>query len=1197
MAVDSTTRRVVYAGNGKTTAFPFVFKVFDETDIAVSVGASGATATALAYATDFTVALNGDQETNPGGTVTVKNAPAKGANLAIISAIPFDQPMKLTPYDGFNPETLNDNSDRQCIQIQQLAEQADRAITVEPTDARTPAQLLDDIFDTEKAGQASAAAAARSAAESKQSAETSKQYSDAVTAFKDQIVTTANNINAVKTNAENIGDIQTVADNITAVKTNANAIAEIKTNAANIGAIKAVYAERENIQATVANLPQIHAIGEEARQSQESAKVSAATATAAEANTLAYKTEAVSARNQAEQIAAGISALDGSGVAGALIDLRTLLGASAVETDEYLRAVVDAEGRLLFWIDHDGNIGWSKGIPEPIQKVLTALQEQDKVHTAAIADTDDRLSTAIEADSPEWLKVWQDSDGKVLGGIRTDGSFEFFKGIPQPVAEALAEAKADREAIKAAATASTEELQAQITSNDEDITALQAKDEDIDDRLATSVVDAGDWLQVVTDKDGKVLYGVKGDGSFENGKGVPTPTAEAIAAVDEKAETNKAAIADTDDRLATEVETDNTEWLKVWKDEDGKVLGGIRTDGTFEFFKGTPAPIANALATLAKAFTTDTLTTKSLTAETINWSDNNMSDLETLLLQRGFKTPAPIDWSDASSIQIPEPRCAVVNIISKYSDLPYSKTANRKDWLEFWDMQGNYFKKRIILNNQGDSSSGMAKHNFAMDICNDEWEGDDTFSVRIGDWVPQDSFHCKAYYTDYFRGIGVVCYKLMDEVLRTRGIDKDRVWKKALKASEGWSELPATFVNGGDNSLNLDTGARCFPDGFPVIVHYNGEFYGIYSWQLKKHRDNMHMDKKTAEHIQLDGKIGTGTILNYTGDSEFKIDWTAFEVRNPKSLYCMDGTEYKGDTNQKELIDETSENYDASNKNHVRTKQVKEYIKKFSLAMYEINQARANNYSGQHSAEGAAIVRETFEKYFDPENWIDYICFSDVVCNRDGFWKNWQWTTYDGQHWYVNLYDTNISFGETADSSSITPPYTYHLGNYTYYPVKFITEFYSTHGDYGTGELEARYAELRKCGLFNVDHIIDLLQDWVARIGVDNYDKEYKKWTESPCHGDPIINTAYWELVRNEDGTPTTAESSTYSSTTTYAVGDTCSYGINKNMGWFTFKAVAETTGNAPITKFKHYDSIYRVKAWLTKNLSNMDTLYNYSEE
>ena len=37
--------------------------------------------------------------------------------------------------------------------------------------------------------------------------------------------------------------------------------------------------------------------------------------------------------------------------------------------------------------------------------------------------------------------------------------------------------------------------------------------------------------------------------------------------------------------------------------------------------------------------------------------------------------------------------------------------------------------------------------------------------------------------------------------------------------------------------------ARCYPDGFPCVVYLNGAFYGIFSWQLKKHRDNMAMGR------------------------------------------------------------------------------------------------------------------------------------------------------------------------------------------------------------------------------------------------------------------------------------------------------------------------------------------------------------------
>ena len=1057
MAVDSTERRVVYAGNGKTTAFPFVFKVFADTDVVVSVGKpDGAEAAAtLKINSDYTVTLNADQNTTPGGTVNVKTAPDEGHNLAITSSVPYDQPMVLTPYGGFNPETLNDNSDRQCIQIQQLNESLSRSVKTRPTDTRTPEQLLSDIFSTEKNAGASAAAAANSAAEAKTSAETAQKYSDAVTSFKDQIVVTGNNIAAVKTNADNIDDIKTAAKNVAAIKTNANNIGSIKVNADNMDAILDVRNERENIVTVAGHLPDIHAIGEEARQSQESAKKSAEAAAASEAaakvsqdNAFVYRGEAAVARNEAQKIAEGVTALDGSGVAQATLDLMKHLGASEVDTDEYLRAFVDAEGRLLWWVDHDGNIGWSKGIPAPIQKVLTALQELTAKHSNAVVDLGNRLSTDIKP-GVEWLKVWTDADGKILAGFRPDGRLEPYAG----------------------------------------------KIEALDTQLATRLDDIA-------------------------------------------------------------------EWLKVWEDAAGKVLAGIKSDGSLVFPK-------------------------------ISWDKTNFNDLVSRLKAQRIGST---DWSDAESLQIPTPRCAMLNVVSDYSDMPHHKTEDQKVWLEFWDMQGNFFKKRAILNAQGQSSLGFAKKNFAMDLCNDKWIGDDTFSVRFGDWVAQDSFHCKAYYTDYFRGVAVVSYQLMNEVVRTRGADKDRPWKLGLDVPGGRGAVPESFAPKGDNTAELDTGARCFPDGFPVIVYFNGEFFGIFSWQLKKSRENMHMDKKTAEHIHLDGTINRDTLFNNLNDSSFSIDWSNFEIRNPKSLYCMDGSKYVSDTNQKELIDSSSEFYDSSNKDHVRSAKVKEYILRLSTSIYQIRKVRSEVYSGNHTEEGAAKVRAAFEEYFEPNNWIDYMCVSDVVKNSDGFSKNWQWSTYDGKKWFVNIYDVDMSFGGYFRGDRITAPLSQHLRASTSDPTGIIDEFYGSGGSKGTKEWESRYADLRKQGIFSVKHIVDLLRTWTLRVGIDNYDKEFKRWPDSPCHG--ANQTAEeWKLVVGDDGQPVTAEASTYDGTVSYAQGEQCSYGISKEMGYFTFEALKDVQGVAPVSAFRYFDSIYRVKAWIEENLKNLDGLYGYSEE
>lgn len=196
MAVDSTERRVVYAGNGKTTAFPFVFKVFADTDVSVQVGKpDGSEAPVeLKANSDYTVTLNADQNTTPGGTVNVKTAPDEGYNLAVVSAVPYTQPMVLTPYGGFNPETLNDNSDRQCIQIQQLVEQVSRAITTDPTDTVTPAELKQKLLDAANTAtivaKGYAEAAAASAADAKQSRDDILDHKqgivDAVTAEGDK---------------------------------------------------------------------------------------------------------------------------------------------------------------------------------------------------------------------------------------------------------------------------------------------------------------------------------------------------------------------------------------------------------------------------------------------------------------------------------------------------------------------------------------------------------------------------------------------------------------------------------------------------------------------------------------------------------------------------------------------------------------------------------------------------------------------------------------------------------------------------------------------------------------------------------------------------------------------------------------------------------------------------------------------------
>ena len=79
MTISSEIRKAgPFDGNGSTTSFPFTFKVFAKTDIRVVRTDTTRNETTLTLDSDYGVALNADQDNNPGGTVTY---PISGAPL------------------------------------------------------------------------------------------------------------------------------------------------------------------------------------------------------------------------------------------------------------------------------------------------------------------------------------------------------------------------------------------------------------------------------------------------------------------------------------------------------------------------------------------------------------------------------------------------------------------------------------------------------------------------------------------------------------------------------------------------------------------------------------------------------------------------------------------------------------------------------------------------------------------------------------------------------------------------------------------------------------------------------------------------------------------------------------------------------------------------------------------------------------
>ena len=144
MTISSTTRIAgPFTGNGTASTFPFTFKVFAAADLdVVRLNSSTGVESTLVLNSDYSVTLNGDQNSNPGGSITLlAGALATGFTLVITSDIANLQPTDLTNQGGFYPEVITDALDRATIQIQQISDIGDRTIKIPITDGSLNMEL------------------------------------------------------------------------------------------------------------------------------------------------------------------------------------------------------------------------------------------------------------------------------------------------------------------------------------------------------------------------------------------------------------------------------------------------------------------------------------------------------------------------------------------------------------------------------------------------------------------------------------------------------------------------------------------------------------------------------------------------------------------------------------------------------------------------------------------------------------------------------------------------------------------------------------------------------------------------------------------------------------------------------------------------------------------------------------------------
>lgn len=811
-----------------------------------------------------------------------------------------------------------------------------------------------------------------------------------------------------------------------------------------------------------------------------------------------------------------------------------------IESPEFIRAVVDAEDHFLFGIRLDGSIEWSNGIPAPIrvklQEIINQCQQDKTDILEAINAAKKELSASIAA---------------------------------------LQEGKVDKEKGKSLIEDEVKEC-FRIISNDEFLMAVV----DSENRVlfgfyrATGepyyplnemyhVIQNKEYFAAWLDADDKVVLGIRRDGEIIGEIHAVNALKQVISLLQSDVTVLQEKVGTIDTNLKELLDVfslqENPEYMAVEKDADGKVLSATYNDGSHYIHNAKSETIPEEFSHIEDPEGRTEITTDAedkilgyrdsegtrhehkISAKHLELSDEAATEVNNAFKSAGIKMENPSDFSKDSHIELPIPRIAAQ--VRLYAPkLPTTKQDDIEAEIEFNDKDGNYFRKPVILNAQGSSSMGYYVKNMAIDI-NDDSE------IKFGDFPTQNSFHLKKYYIDAFRGQCIVGYWLMEQVYKSHSIGQQYPYEYSYSNESTTDSL-------GDVKKDFFTGAKCHPDGFPIVITWvnsktNEETWmGVYTWNLKKSKEVYFADKKKAKNIILDGDMW-GTLFKGTPQ------WTSFEVRNPKSLKDIDENKYDGD-NPKELSN-----------TDILSKEVKEHITRLSQAYTELNKSK---------------TKETFEKYFMPRPFIDYWLTSQVLYNLDGFGKNWIWCTWDGNLWTPTMYDVDSIFGAHWNGTYVVPGSDKNFGNWN---VLYLDSLYAD-------EIKLRYRELRDKNVFSVSNICSLLDKWINSIGYDNYKKEFEKYNDTPSYRSSKVADG-WQSLGYASTQGITADE--YTGNKEYAIGDICIYQE------YAFKATKVMTSVPPLTGIYpnapkvlgFYNSKKRVENWLTNKISSLDTKYEYN--
>ena len=339
---------------------------------------------------------------------------------------------------------------------------------------------------------------------------------------------------------------------------------------------------------------------------------------------------------------------------------------------------------------------------------------------------------------------------------------------------------------------------------------------------------------------------------------------------------------------------------------------------------------------------------------------------------------------------------------------------------------------------QGQSSLSFPKKNFTIKF-------DKSFTAK-GGWLATDTYVLKGNFNDFTHARNIVSARLWGDIVKSRSWSTEDILDNdgtPLLDNDG---TPLQIYQDTMPGL-IDGGAI---DGFPIMLVVNGDFYGLYDFQIKKSRTMFGFEKDNHSQYAISCER---TPQNKNGAAV-----------HFKGAAILDGNDYDYE-------------YVADDGDKANAKA------SFNYMLQKVVDATGSDYA------------KTLEGYLDVDSVIDYMLFTALITAADDVTKNFLMLSYNGTKWYFSAYDMDCTFGNWQDGwiredPDHAAPSIQHWGH--------ANRAMHLVCAYDADRVKARYQELRKGPLSDTNvykRFISYMS--ITPIAVKNAD--VKLWPTTPA--------------------------------------------------------------------------------------------------